>query len=197
MPNNLADYYRDLLIWEAQQHRQLIHTWPPELVVAIEAAFVAAAPASSIKGSKCPIRAGSTNQSIGNQVEDYAITKLSSVIRGFTILPCSGAGYPDKTLVHEPSALRMPLEVKVTSNWNPCDSNRRVLTSSSEKLRTQFSDPIYHLLLTIIYSPARLHAQVNTIRLDFLEPTTTVSVRLEASINHKILSDGSHHSKLI
>ena len=111
--------------------------------------------------------------------------------------PCSGAGYPDKTLTERSTRLKMPLEVKATSAWNPSDSNRRVLTSSSKKLRSQFRTPIYHLLLTVLYSPTSTHATIDAIRLDFLEPTTTVSVRLEASVNHKILSNGPHHKKVI
>ncbi len=196
MPN-LEDYYRDLLIWEGQSARQLVHVWPVELQTAIESSFVAAVSTSSIKGSDCPIRPGSTNQSIGNQVESYSISKLAAVISGFSILPCSGAGYPDKTLVRLVPELRMPLEVKATSNWNPKDSNRRVLTSSSKKLRTQFHDPMYHLLLTLIYCPSDSFATIEAIRLDFLEPTTTVSVRLEASVNHKILANSTHHNILV
>ena len=105
--------------------------------------------------------------------------------------------YPDKTLVQRAPAIRMPLELKATSDWNPRDSNRRVLTSSSEKLRLQFCAPIYHLLLTVLYSLSGTSATIHTIRLDFLEPTTQVNVRLEASVNHKILANGPHQSKMI
>ena len=93
----------------------------------------------------------------------------------------------------------MPLEMKATANWDEKDANRRVLTSSSKKLQDQFSGPIYHLLLTVLYSE---HTDedlvlIDAIRLDFLEPTTPVSVRLEASVNHKILATGNHYSKII
>ena len=39
-----------------------------------------------------------------------------------------------------------------------------------------------------------MSAKIGRIRLDFLEPTTLVGVRLEASVSHKILCSGSHRS---
>ena len=107
--------------------------------------------------------------------------------------PCSGPGYPDKTLT-DPNGLRILLEVKATSHWNPNDSNRVVLTSSSKKLRNRVSaPPRYHLVLTFIHSQLPGPVTINRVRLDFLEPATKVNVRLEASVNHKILSNGTHH----
>ena len=89
------------------------------------------------------------------------------------------------------------LEVKATSDWNPNDSNRRVITSSSEKIRKQFSEPIHHLLFTLLYKIETGFAVIEHMRLDFLEPTTPVSVRLEASVNHKLLSHGTPASFVI
>jgi hypothetical protein len=51
--------------------------------------------------------------------------------------------------------------------------------------------------MTVLYSPSVSHATIDAIRLDFIEPSTSVSVRLEASVNHKILSNGPHHTKVI
>ena len=90
-----------------------------------------------------------------------------------------------------------PFEVKATGQWNRSDSNRRVLTSSSKKLRETFREPINHLLVTILYKKSSGRYRVEGIRLDFLEPTTQVNVRLEASVNHRILDGGTHHSKII
>ncbi len=103
-----------------------------------------------------------------------------------------GAGYPDKTLENDSTGETYPLEFKATSDWNPRDSNRRVLTSSSTKVRRMFSEPIYHLLATVVYS--RNSHTIENLRLDFLDPENSVSVRLEASVNHKLLSQGSHFS---
>jgi hypothetical protein len=196
MPN-LNDYYTDLLNWEGVTPVPLVHAWPGPLRHSIETDIVSAVTSSGVKGTNCPIRTGSSNQSIGNQVEEYTVSLLQRHTSVFSIGPCSGAGYPDKTLTQHSPLLKMPLEVKATSDWNPSDSNRRVLTSSSSKLRSQFSAPIHHLLLTVLYSPNTAHATIDAIRLDFIEPTTMVNVRLEASVNHKILSNGPHYSKVI
>ena len=69
--------------------------------------------------------------------------------------------------------------------------------SSASKLRAQFVSPIYHLLATVIYSQVPNGVRIDHLRLDFLEPTTPVSVRLEASVNHRILANGTHHSRVI
>lgn len=193
----LMDYYPDLLTWEGRQFRPLVDAWPPALRSQVEAAFIQAVAASRVKDSPCPIHPGSTNQSIGNQVEGHTIDALTPHMRVFAIRPCSGAGYPDKSVVQTETGLRLPLETKATSDWNPNDSNRRVLTSSSEKLRRQFSAPIHHLLQTVIYTISSEFARIDAIRLDFLEPSTAVNVRLEASVNHKILASGPHYSRLI
>lgn len=194
---NLKDYYKDLLVWEDVPHVELVHSWPPELVDRIILTIRHSASRGNLIGLRCPIRANSTNQSIGNQVEEHAIPLLAMNISDFALGKCSGAGYPDQVLTCNLSGLKVPLEVKATSDWNPNDSNRRVLTSSSEKIRKQFAPPIHHLLLTMLYTVNQSDAVVDHIRLDFLEPTTQVSVRLEASVNHKILSHGTHTSIVI
>ena len=226
---NLKDFFRDLLNWEKQRiyetidekpqessskagliyedadlksgqpSLELIHQWPQELRDTIVSAFKNAVSDTSLKGSVCPLIPGSSNQSIGNQVEKYIVQKLGGVISGFSISKCHGSGYPDQVLVQQTTGVRMPLEMKATANWDEKDANRRVLTSSSKKLRDQFSEPIYHLLLTALYSEQTDEDSVliDAIRLDFLEPTTPVSVRLEASVNHKILATGNHYSKII
>lgn len=224
---NLRDFFRDLLNWEGQQSDQpghqwtqelrdavapvfentiseagqqeceLIYQWPQELRNAIVSAFENAISESSVKGSICPIPLGTTNQAIGNKVEEYIVPKLDSALSDFSISKCRGSGYPDQILIQRSTKLHMPLEMKATAGWNEKDSNRRVLTSSSKKLRAQFSEPIYHLLLTVLYSKQddEDFATINTIRLDFLEPTTPVNVRLEVSVSHKLLADGDHYSK--
>lgn len=193
----LNDYYTDLLNWEGVTHTPLVHAWPVHLRQSIEADVISAVNSSGVKKERCPIKSGSTNQSIGNQIESHTISCLKQHTSAFAISHCSGAGYPDKTLTEHSTCLKMPLEVKATSDWNPTDANRRVLTSSSIKLRNQFTAPIHHLLLTVIYTHTTTYATLDAIRLDFIEPSTSVSVRMEASVNHKILSDEPHHSIVI
>ncbi len=224
---NLRDFFRDLLNWEeqqsdqpghqgyqelrdavvpvfenavseaGQQERELIHQWPQELRNTIVSAFENAVSESSVKGSVCSLPSGITNQAVGNEIEKYIVPKLDGDLSGFSISKCRGSGYPDQILIQHTPRLLIPLEMKATADWNEKDSNRRVLTSSSKKLRSQFSEPIYHLLLTVLYfkQDDEDFATIDTIRLDFLEPTTAVNVRLEVSVNHKLLADGDHYSK--
>ncbi len=114
--SNLYDYYKDLLRWEGQKDRQLVNQWPQDLRDAVVEAFVDAVLKSSIKGSVCPIKPNSTNQSIGNQVEKYTITKLKSAILGFSISDCSGAGYPDKMLIWQPTKQKNTLRSE-SNEW--------------------------------------------------------------------------------
>lgn len=191
----LSDYYNDLQVWENVGRKSLIAEWPEALAAFVESEIHDAIGAAGVLGIRCPIRKGSTNQSIGNQVEDFVIPLLAAKLSGFTLGKCAGAGYPDRELIQAGSGLKIPLEVKATADWNPNDSSRRVLTSSSDKLRTQFSEPIHHLLFSILYEIASpMSARIGSIRLDFLEPATLVGVRLEASVSHKILCSGSHRS---
>ncbi|MXV85868.1 hypothetical protein F4X88_02320 [Candidatus Poribacteria bacterium] len=224
---SLRDFFRDLLNWEeqqsdqlgqqwsqelreavapvsentiseaGQQEHELIHQWPQELRNTIVSAFENAVSESSVKGSVCSVSPGASNQKIGNEIEKYTVPKLNSSLLDFSISKCRGSGYPDQILIQDTPRLQMPLEMKATGDWNEKDSNRRVLVSSSKKLRAQFSAPIYHLLLTVLYSKQddEDFVTINTIRLDFLEPTTAVNVRLEVSVSHKILADGDHYSK--
>ncbi len=198
MISDLNNFFKDLLDWEGQQYRQLIHQWPQDLRDTILLAFEDAVSKASVKGSICQLKPGSSNQSIGNQVEKYIVPMLDSDLSEFSISKCSGSGYPDQTLIQQSTDLHIPLEMKATAKWNKKDTIRRVLTGSSQKLRTQFSASIYHLLLTVLYSKQddEDFAIIDTIRLDFLEPTTTVNVKLEASVNHKILVNKQHYSRV-
>lgn len=196
--SNLQDFFKDLLHWEGQQYRELIHPWPRDLCDSIVLAFENAVPKSSVKGSVCRLPSGITNQAIGNEIEKYIAPKLNRSLVDFSISKCRGPGYPDQILIQHTQNLDIPLEFKATKDWNKKDSSRRVLTSSSKKLRTQFVPPIHHLLLTVLYSKEDEEdfAIIDAIRLDFLEPTTTVDVRLEASVNHKILVNDPHYNKI-
>ena len=54
-------------------------------------------------------------------------------------------------------------------------------------------------LLTVLYSKQDREdfVTIDTIRLDFIESTTTVNVRLEASVNHKILVNDPHYIDIL
>ena len=84
---------------------------------------------------------------------------------------------PDKVLVCRQGGQLFPLELKATSGWNAADSNRRVLTSSSRKLREVFRPPINHLLATIRYGQRANDWLITSLRLDFIGPNTMVVLR--------------------
>ncbi len=193
MPN-FEEYYRELLKREGSEQRQLISVWDKKLINEISRDFEQAVANSNFIESFCVIRQNSSNQSIGNQVEVYAIEQLNKHLKIYQIEKCSGAGYPDRILA-KGDFKHVALEMKATSGWNPNDSNRRVLTSSSKKLQDKFAPPIYHLICTIIYQNLTPKYQIKTVRLDFIEPQTSVSVRLEASVSHKLLENKDHESK--
>lgn len=187
----IEEYYNDLLKFEEVEPQELISNWDEGLVSEIEQDFRKSIDCSDLKGKVVSIKEGSSNQSIGNQMADYTAEELNKSLEHFKIEACKGDGYPDKTLVKEDSRC-IALEMKATSDWDPRDSNRRVLTSSSKKLRENFTNPIYHLILTTIYQKDTY--EITAIRLDFIQPATQVNIRLEASVNHKILEDGDHKS---
>ncbi len=190
-----AEFYSELQKREAVDQRPLVHAWPDELINRLAEDFTQTVGFQSLKGAICPLRPGSSNQSVGNQVEAFVVPKLVAGLTKCRLGKCRGAGYPDQQL--KVGDLLIPLEVKATGDWNPSDSNRRVLTSSSEKIRARFQPPIHHLLCTVLYAAGAEGARIEAIRLDFLQPDSLANVRLEASVSHKLLATGSHHSVII
>jgi hypothetical protein len=193
----LEEFYRELQEREGLDPLPLVAPWAQLDTDAIIKTIRGAFANTHLRNTAVPIRPGSTNQSIGNQVASFVVTQLNPRLEAFRIDDCSGHGYPDKMLRQLASGRIFPFEVKATSQWNPSDSNRRVLTSSSTKLRDRFRDPISHLLVTILYRESADVYRVDGVRLDFLEPSTNVNIRLEASVNHKILHDGAHRNAII
>jgi len=193
----LQEYYRELRVREGRESMELIHDWPAPLVEAIAEDLERALMDSGLNGSKHQIRVGSSNQSIGNQFEAIAMPALAGRMRSFRLQVCTGRGYPDRLMVQVAGGLRIPLEVKATRDWSPSDSNRRVLTSSSEELSRLFKPPIHHLLMTVVYRIEAWTGTIQAIRLDFLEPMTVVNIRLEASVSHRILETGPHPKRLL
>jgi hypothetical protein len=190
---SFAEYYEELLKREGIEFQELISTWREDLIAEIKDDFQQAISNSHLK--KSVFVPNKTNQSVGNQVEISTIDELNNHLKCFNIEKCSGAGYPDRILARG-DFRHIALEMKATGSWNPQDSNRRVLTSASKKLRLKFTLPIYHLLCTVVYKSESKAGKVEGVRLDFIEPLTQVSIRLEASVSHKILASGTHQSIL-
>jgi hypothetical protein len=194
VPTPLLDYYRELQRREGIEASDLVAEWDDAAVEEISADFRAAVGRSQITQQVVPIRPGSSNQSIGNQVADFFTLQFPAFLTEHVIRACAGAGYPDKILIRRRDERAYPLELKATSGWNAADSNRRVLTSSSRKLRQQFRAPVNHLLATILYAQRGNDWLVTSLRLDFIGPNTLVNIRLEASVSHRLLARATHPS---
>ena len=194
MPTPLLDYYRELQHREGFEATDLVAEWDNAAVDEISADFRAAMGRSQITQQVVPIRPGSSNQSVGNQVADFFTLQFPASLTEHVIRACPGAGYPDKILVRRRDEKAYPLELKATSGWNAADSNRRVLTSSSRKLRLQFHAPVNHLLATILYAQRGDGWFITSLRLDFVGPNTLVNIRLEASVSHRLLAQATHPS---
>ena len=197
MPTRIAEYYEELQRREGLEPVQLVAEWAQGDVDALSAAFRNAVVASRITEQAIPIRVGSTNQSIGNQVADFFVPVMNQHLQQFRIDACPGGGYPDKILVEIASGRTFPFELKATSTWDAADSNRRVVTSSSRKLRRQFPGAVNHVLATVLYATGAGVSRVQSLRLDFIEPGTLVNIRLEASVSHRLLAEATHRSTTI
>ena len=197
MPTRIAEYYNELQRREGLEPVELIAEWAQADTEAISAAFRNAFSASRLTEQTIPIREGSTNQSIGNQVADFFVPVINQHLQEYRIDACPGGGYPDKILVEITSRRTFPLELKATSTWDAADSNRRVLTSSSRKLRKRFPGAVNHVLATVLYATGAGVSRIQSLRLDFIEPSTLVNIRLEASVSHRLLADATHRSTTI
>lgn len=197
MPTRIAEYYEELQRREGLEPVQLVAEWAQGDVDAISAAFRNAFAASRITEQAIPIRVGSTNQSIGNQVADFFVSVMNQHLQQFRIDACPGGGYPDKILVEIASGRTFPFELKATSTWDAADSNRRVLTSSSRKLRQRFPGAVNHVLATMLYATGAGVSRVQSLRLDYIEPGTLVNIRLEASVSHRLMAEATHRSTTI
>jgi len=197
MPTPIAEYYNELQRREGLDPVELVAEWAQAETDAISGAFRNAFNASRITDQTIPIRPGSTNQSIGNQVADFFVPAINEHLKQYRIDACPGGGYPDKILVEIASRRTFPFELKATSTWNAADSNRRVLTSSSRKLRQRFPGAANHVLATMLYATGAGVSRVQSLRLDFIEPGTLVNIRLEASVSHRLLAEATHRSTTI
>jgi len=73
MPTQIAEYYEELQRREGLKPVELVAKWEPTDTDSISAAFRNAFAASKITAQTIPIRAGSSNQSVGNQVADFFV----------------------------------------------------------------------------------------------------------------------------
>jgi hypothetical protein len=113
--SNFEEYYKELLEREGFEKRELISIWDKNLINEISKDFEQAIEKSDFIESFCKIRLNSSNQSIGNQTEVYAIEQLNGHLKIFQIEKGSGAGYPDRILA-KGDFKHIALEMKATSD---------------------------------------------------------------------------------
>lgn len=140
--------------------------------------------------SPLPVSVCNTNQRAGNRVASAVAKQIGPKLRKFRLETCKGQGYPDMRLSRRRDGRDIALELKATRRFDPRSNSRIVLTSASRKLRKKFRCPTNHLLLTVCYRRNGGRFWIRGVRLDFLEPTTEVHVRLEASLSRKLLTKG-------
>jgi len=189
-PGKLGDYYQELATLEGQPlNNRLIAPWRTREIQTIAADFRTAFAACRLSGlamrvgDMCP-------QAIGNALASLTAATLKYQLQWFTIADCPGSGYPDFKLVHLQSERAYPLEIKATSK-EAATNSRVVLTSASTKLRQLFVPPVRHLIATVRYLRTPRTIRIDSLRLNFLQPQSPVSVRYEVAVTSKLLHQDS------
>jgi hypothetical protein len=91
VPTPLRDYYRELQLREGLTPTDLIGDWDNAAVNDISADFRTVMTNSQITHQVVPIRPGSSNQSVGNQVADFFTLQFPGFLTKHVIRACSGA----------------------------------------------------------------------------------------------------------
>jgi hypothetical protein len=171
----------------------LIRPWTNAEITSVEGAITTAVNASGIVGTVIPNFTG-TNQSKGNKAAKHLVSIVAPHLPApHHITNARGGGYPDR--IFNIGNLGFCMELKATSNWNDTDANRRVLTSTPVKMRglvnaQTIGAPPAHLVCTVFYS--ELHSTVTGLRIDFLDPSSEINIRLEASTSQRLLTQSTH-----
>ncbi len=191
MNTELGNFYTALLIREGRSPLNLTAPWGPADARGVVRDFRRAFCGCAFARNPLVVPVAATNQSVGHRVANFLSERMNLHLRDFKVEECPGNGYPDRRLVRLCDQRAFALELKATSLFKPHDLNRVVLTSKSEKLRRWFEPPINHVLLLVAYERDGEQLWLRSGRLAFLDPSTRVQVRLEASLSHKFMSVAS------
>lgn len=190
---DLRTYYRELSEREGMPPANLVSAWDPGGKRVIRRALKQAFGRCDFQCSPMGTAAGITNRSmLGHRVARFFEQTMGRHLHGFKIIDCKGCGYPDKQLLWLNRNRSYALEIKAAHSFSSSNGLRVTMSCSSGKLRKCFRPPIRHLLATICYRQAAGKLWVDMLRLDFLEPWTSVQVRLEASVTQRLLCRGGH-----
>jgi hypothetical protein len=184
---DLKTFFRVLSAWERQPPLELVAPWNARDMAHIKLAFKRAirragnSPPLHIDPSISP-------QSLGYRLASYLVTHLNLHLTGFRISVCPGRGYPDFILARISDGRAFVLEVKAPKHFDKSDGNRIALTCRTDTLRRCFKPPICHLLATMLFRREGSRVWVKCVRLDFLQPSSPVNIRLEVSLNQRLLA---------
>jgi hypothetical protein len=192
--NNLGDYFCELTGREGKPVSKLASRWQRSEISSIARCVRSAFQRSGFDREPLRVSSKVSGPAMGNKLADYFATQLDRQLRIFKIQRCAGQGYPDRRLLRVRNKRSYALELKATRSFEPKSTHRVILTCSSGKLQRHFVAPINHLLLTVFYRKKGNRIWIQNFRLDFLEPTTKVNVRLEASVSHHLLANSPHPS---
>lgn len=193
--NSLNDYYGELTRREGKSKTKLVAPWPRDQISSITHCFRRAFTACRFEERPFTVEKNITGPALGNKLANHFATELCLRLKKFTIQSCAGQGYPDRRLVRVEGNRSFALELKATTAFEPKSNHRVILTSSSSKLRQEFSPPINHLLVTVFFRKICNQVWIYNMRLDFLGPSSKVNVRLEASVSQHLLADAKHPSR--
>jgi hypothetical protein len=196
--NDLRGFFLTLAAFEGQRDAQLVSKWRPGEVVHFTRAFRLAFKRSQFMRHWFQIRRGTSAPALGNRVAGIFIERINRHLRRFVIQDLRGNGYPDRLLLRLPSMFGCALEIKAATSWDADNWHRVVLTSASGKLRRHFKQSrVCHLLLTVFFDREGDRGRIREIRLDFLQPGTTVQARFESSLSQHILSRAKHPVRFV
>jgi hypothetical protein len=184
----LKEYYLELLKREGNPRANLVAPWTPEECKAIRRSFRRAFTRCHFERQPLFVALNVTGPALGNILARHVDARLNQHLRGFKIQPCPRQGYPDRSLLRVADNKCSPLEFKDTRSFEPKSTNRVSLTSSSRKLLRNFKPPIQHLLMMFCHRREGNKVWICDHRAVFLQPTTMVRIRLEASLGHDLIS---------
>jgi hypothetical protein len=192
----MKDYFARLARYEGKDPEDLVGRWDPDdrtaITTALRDAFLHC-------DRKLRVPRHVSLSSLGNRIAAAFATRIRRHLVGFELKDCPGNGYPDKRLVRLEDNFSFVFEIKAKTKFDRRDWNRIVLTSTSSKLRMTFlCRPICHLLVTVFHSRlSPSFIEMRNVRLDFLEPSSFVQQRFEASVSHYLLARSEHESRLL
>jgi hypothetical protein len=197
---DFATFFTALSGFEGNSVADLVSPWNPFDVRQITNEFRAAFARRKIEFL---LDSKTSYSALGNRVAEAFVDSINADLRGYRLCGCKGQGYPDRQLLRLKDKRNFAFELKATTSFDPRNSNRVILTSGTGKLRRNFgiANPICHVLATTLYSKTqtgrRCQIMITGLRLDFLEPSSPIQKRYEASVSHWLLSRGAHESRFL